>query len=120
MSSVLRNQDNPPTISEVSSTTKENTDNSNSKQEEKEKEKEKEISSTIESPTFVDDEEDNNPFSHHGEGLTSFMTANSFNEGSNTKSDKGTTKKIITAAATTTEVTTTMTTMTILYYYIIH
>ena len=86
MSSVLRNQDNPPTISEVSSTTKENTDNSNSKQEEKEKEKE--ISSTIENPTFVDDEEDNNPFSHHGEGLTSFMTANSFNEGPNTKSDK--------------------------------
>ena len=93
MSSVLRNQDNPPTISEVSSTTKENTDNSNSKQEEKEKEKEKEISSTIENPTFVDDEEDNNPFSHHGEGLTSFMTANSFNEGSNTKSDKRTTKE---------------------------
>ena len=60
MSSVLRNQDNPPTISEVSSTTKENTDNSNSKQERGEGEGE--ISSTIESPTFVDDEEDNNPF----------------------------------------------------------
>ncbi|KAF6071369.1 PX domain family protein [Candida albicans] len=68
MSSVLRNQDNPPTISEVSSTTKENTDNSNSKQEEKEKEKE--ISSTIENPTFVDDEEDNNPFSHHDKRTT--------------------------------------------------